>query len=233
MTKSWLGLAGTWIVLGSAFWVPASVNAQEEVTLDDHSVVLATDLAGRLVPVDGSEAPPDGARRYWADPATGTIRRGLPDGTAAEDVLTGLNVPYGLGFDPVSGALVWTSSGDEAVQRLAVGDLRSTTLRTEFEEPYAIVVGVEGAQTVYGVEAGEVVALSEIESSETERRIVLLRFDPELDPVHGLALDETAGVLYVGDGNGMMTRRIQIDTREVQNLAYVAEAIGNSKAGAP
>ena len=181
-------------------------------------------------------------KRYWADAAAGAIRRSNLDGSALENVVAGLDAPYGLALDPIAGVLVWTNSGgDGTVQRWnpATGELG--TLQSEFEEPYAIVLDGK-VRTAYAVVDGSVVKVTEDyegDSDATEilvpgeseplplsvRRSILevrVSQEPE-DPVpsiHGLALDLPSSVLYIADGYGMMARRVRLADKQVDALVF-------------
>lgn len=198
---------------------PLDQEVSQEV---DRSVVVDAETAGRLMPPDGSGSP-SGAKRYWADAGANSIRRSNLDGSGIEDVVTGVNAPYGLSFDTAAGALLWTSSGDEVVQKLDSGGKGFTPLQTDFEEPFGITVSEEGRKIGYAVLGGEVVRIIQYDDSETDEQEVLMRFDPDFQPVHGLALDQQAGVLYVGNVNGMMTQRVRLADNRVETLSYVEE----------
>lgn len=186
------------------------------------SVVVSVDSAGRVMPQQpGSGAV--AAKRYWADATTSSIRRANLDGTAIEEIASGLHVPYGLGFDPATGMFLWTSSEDEVVQTLPAGGGQILALQTEFEEPYALIVQGEGVETGYAVLDGAVVKITRPGESESEETEILLPFDAVTQPVHGLALDATTGVLYLGDPNGQMSRRIRLADGTLQTLTFVDE----------
>lgn len=213
--RFWMALS---LFLGGLQLGPGAAFSREF----DRSVIVGVDTAGRVMP-GGSGGT---QKRYWADPATNSVRRSNLDGTAAEDVVTGLNVPYGLSLDPAAAAFLWTSSGDEVVQKLATGGGAPVVLQSQFEEPFAIALPAEeGRQSVYAVLDGAVLKITQYDNSDTEQRDVLMRFDPAAQPVHGLALDPQAGVLYVGNVNGMMTQRIRLADNQVETLSYVEEPI--------
>lgn len=181
----------------------------------DRSVVVGIDAAGRVQPSGGI------AKRYWADPAANTIHRSNLDGSGVEVVVKGLNVPYGLSFDPSSGAFLWTSSGDAVVQKLPASGDGLVTLETDFEDPFAIVQDHGDYKIAYAVLKGELVKITQYDDSEKDEQEVLMAVDPE--QVHGLALDPKAGILYVGNINGMMTQRVRLEDNRAETLLYVEE----------
>ncbi len=186
-------------------------------------------------------------KRYWADATAGAIRRSNPDGSAIENVVAGLDAPYGLALDPIAGVLVWTNSGgDGAVQRWnpATGELG--TLQSEFEEPYAIILDDGKVRTAYAVVDGSVVKVTEDYGGESDATEILVPGEPEplplrarrsilevgaseepedpVPPIHGLALDlkpdDPPSVLYIADGYGMMARRVRLADKQVDALVF-------------
>ena len=162
-------------------------------------------LAGALIAAalvsDGSLLAQDPGRgvtikgkRYWADAAAGAIRRSNLDGSGAEDVVAGLDAPYGLALDPIAGVLLWTNSGgDGAVQRWNPSTGELVTLQSEFEEPYAIVLDDGKVRTAYAVLNGDVVKATEDHGSESDRIEILVPGEPE-----PLPLSASRSILEVG-----------------------------------
>lgn len=186
------------------------------------SVVVGVDSAGRIVP--GSRAN----QRLWADTAANAIRRSHLDGSGAEELATGLHTPYGLSLDPASGLLLWTSAEDEIVQALPASGGAVSPLPSEFEAPYTLIAHGEGFQTAYAVLDGALVRVTRYDESEEESMETLLPYDGAAPEIHGLALDSSRGVLYLGDANGQMTRRLEIAERRLDRLAFVDETFPTS-----
>lgn len=205
---------------GCACQLGASPAAAQDIV---RSVVVTVDGAGRLAPV-AAGARPSNAKRYWADTPGQSIRRSNLDGTGIEDVVSGLADPYGLSLDPATGVLLWTSSGHESVEAWDPAGGPAPVLETEFEEPYAIVHEIEGGLLAYAVVDGQVVRITQAGNQETEQLQVLMASPGSAgDPPHGLSLDATHGVLYVGDYNGMMTHRVRLSDGSVETLVFVDE----------
>lgn len=215
----------TKIAVPAALLVGALLLSQGPACGQDRirSVVVSVDAGGRLSPTRPGTSPA-GSKRYWADSYANAIRRSDLDGSRAEDVVRDLKTPYGLSYDTAAGAFLWTSAAEEVVQKVPAAGGDPVSLKTEFEEPYSIVVVGEGWKTGYAVVEGEVVKITQYDTSEAEEREVLLRFDPAFETVHGLALDESAGTLYVGNGEGQMTRRVRLADRQVENLVFVEDS---------
>lgn len=212
-----------WLLVcaGCAWHLGIGTAAAQDIV---RSVVVTVDGAGRLAPVAAGPRPAN-AKRYWADTPGQSIKRSNLDGTAIEEVVSGLADPYGLSLDPTTGTLLWTSSGNETVETWDPSGGPAPALETEFEEPYAIVHEIEGGLMAYAVVDGQVVRSTQQGDQETEQVDVLMGIPGSVagDPPHGLSLDSTHGVLYVGDYNGMMTHRIRLSDGLVETLAFVDE----------
>lgn len=222
--RRWLPLllAGTLGAVG--------VGAQEW----PHSVVLGVNDSGRGLPPGSTGAT--GTKRYWADHVAQAIRRSNLDGSGVEDLASGLAQPYGLSFDSATNTLLWTSSGDEVVQRLGLDGGRPSVLPCEFEAPYTIVLDNEWGHTAYALDGTDVVRVTESADGTNETREVLLTLSA-VETLHGLALDTQSGLLYLGDASGQMTRRLRLADRSVEPLLYVEEgfplAPGGGRDGLP
>jgi hypothetical protein len=195
------------------------------------------------------------SKRYWADAAAGAIRRSNLDGSGIENVVAGLDAPYGLARDPIAGVLVWTNSGgDGTVQRWNPASGELGTLQSEFAEPYAIVLDGE-VRTAYAVVDGSVVKVTEDYEGDSDATEILVpgepeplpltvrrsiveverSVEPEEDPVpliHGLALDLASGVLYIADGYGMMARRVRLTDKQVDALIFEGGPVAVALPGA-
>ncbi|MFL5355828.1 hypothetical protein [Archangium sp.] len=162
------------------------------------------------------------AKRYWADYAGNAIRRSDLDGSNVETLATDTSGPYGTTYDPETGKVLWTSSGDELVH-MASSDGTAlsgyVTLNSSFEEYSAIVVKGSESNVSYGVVDAQLVKVTEDRNTGTERRDVLLKLASP-DEVHGLALAPDNSALYLGDPDGRMTRKLNLTTLQVQQLVY-------------
>lgn len=219
-------------------------------------VLLAAALVsdGSLLAQDPGRSVTIKTKRYWADAAAGAIRRSNLDGSSLESVVSGLDAPYGLALDPIAGVLVWTNSGGAgAVQSWnpATGELG--TLQSEFEEPYAVVVESK-IRIAYAVIDGSVVKVTEDYEGDSDATEIIVPGEPEplplsvrrsivevapsgeledpVPPIHGLALDLAAGVLYIADGYGMMARRVRLADKQVDALVFQGGPVAVALTGA-
>ncbi|HEX8438087.1 hypothetical protein [Archangium sp.] len=164
---------------------------------------------------------PATAKRYWADYAGKAIRRSNLDGSNVETLASDVNGPYGTSYDPETGYVLWTSSGDEKVQMAPANGYSagSTTLNSSFEDYFAIVVRGSNSDTSYGVVNGQIIRLTRSHTSEYEQRDVLYTLASP-DEVHGLALSPDNSALYLGDIQGRMTQKLSLSSLQKTSLVY-------------
>jgi len=164
-------------------------------------------------------APSPGSVQFWTDLEAGTLWRSQLDGSGAIVVAGALDLPYGIAFDDASQALLWTSAGGEVVQKLPVAGGVPDALPTAFEEPYAIDVSTDAMKIVYS-STGNIIYRDTIDNATGEETTTMLLVVADVDPVHGLALDPVEQVLYIGDSNGRMTRRLALKGNSPRQLIY-------------
>jgi hypothetical protein len=172
-------------------------------------------------PGASAQRAPTTAKRYWADYAGKAIRRSNLDGSNVETLATDVNGPYGTSYDPETGYVLWTSSGDEKVQMAPANGVSTgaTTLNSSFEDYFAIVVNGSNSDTSYGVVNGQIIRLTRSHNSEYEQRDVLYTLSSP-DEVHGLALSPDNSALYLGDLQGRMTQKLSLSTLQKTSLVY-------------
>jgi DNA-binding beta-propeller fold protein YncE len=184
----------------------------------ESSSLMIAEQAGLYI--DSSRYDPEaGAMRYWVDATEGALRKSLPDGALQEDIAASLDIPYGLAFDLGSQSLLWTSAGGETVQTVPVGGGKPVALITQFEEPYAIDVSTESERAYYTA-TGSVIYRNAVNLQSGEESSEELLVLPETEQVHGLALDPATMTLYVGDINGRMTRKIDLNKNIAERLIH-------------
>lgn len=159
------------------------------------------------------------AKRYWADYAGNAILRSNLDGSEVEWVRS-VNGPYGIGYDPAAGKLIWTSSTDEVVQTApADGSGAASTLESAFGENSAIVVIDGDFQSAYGLDGSQVVKITQNRNTGEEQREVLVQlYSP--DDVVGLALTADHSTLYLGDTVGRMSEKLVLASRSREPLTF-------------
>ena len=191
---------------------------------DPRAVVVrpaAASKAGgaRASQASARRAAPTKAKRYWADYAGNAIQRSNTDGTEVETLATNAESPYGVSYDPSTGYVLWTSASDEVVQMAPEGGGETITLNTSFEENFAVVVNGSEFDVVYGVDAGQVLRITQNRNTGEEQRLVLFTL-PYPEQVHGLALTPDHSAIYLGDTTGRMTQKLNLSTLEMASLVY-------------
>jgi DNA-binding beta-propeller fold protein YncE len=222
----------TWIVSTAllSLAVYLLLHTEPAATRVQSSALVIQEADGSYV--NGSRANPSAdTRLYWADAATGAIRRSAIDGSAMEIVADGVGIPYGMAFDQDTQALLWTDAAAETVQKLNVAGGQPDTLMTSFEEPYAIDISTGTEQAYYSATANIVYrnGYDAQTGGETSTAILTL---PDTETIHGLALDTTNGILYIGDINGRMTRKLELAGQTAQSMPHTDTEVPPD-AGAP
>lgn len=212
-----------YITLCLAMALPAASlsHAQQRPQLNTHrSVEVLVQPSGQLRPaLGGSDTTVDGALHYWADPTGNRILRADASGMHEEEVVGGLNIPYGLGFDTSTQSFIWTSSGDAVVQKLALATGALTVLNSSFDDPPAIEIEHEGGKQAITVVGSDVVRVTVDDVSDEATTEVLLSLNAN-EVIHGLALDAEAGQIFVGNGVGMMAYKVNLSDRTISPLTF-------------
>ena len=195
-----------------------ALHSRIGVTKIESSSLMIAEQAGMYI--DSSRYDPEpGSMRYWVDATEGVLRKSLPDGASQEDIAASLDIPYGLAFDLGMQSLLWTSAGGETVQTIPVGGGKPVALISEFEEPYAIDISTENERAYYTA-TGNVVYRNAVDLQSGEESSKELLVLPDTEKVHGLALYPATMTLYVGDINGRMTRKIDLNKNIAERLIH-------------
>ena len=101
--------------------------------LDGSDVQIAVSA---LVNPQGLRLDPSG-NLYWAD--VDRIQR-APIGGTAQDLVTGLNRPFGLALDVADQTVFWTDSGAGAIERAPLTGGAATVVLTHLNNPTAIAI---------------------------------------------------------------------------------------------
>ncbi|MCI0627643.1 MAG: hypothetical protein L0387_39335 [Acidobacteria bacterium] len=131
-------------------------------------------------------------KMYWAD--VGTIRRANFDGSAVEDVITGLSAPIGVALDLPRDAIYWTDAVTNTIHR---ADLPSGTgvvaLVTGLNDPRGIELDLTGNKIYWTEATGGKVRRANLDGTGVEDLVTGLTFG------QGIALDVPAGKMYFID----------------------------------
>jgi DNA-binding beta-propeller fold protein YncE len=234
-TKAWLSSA-----VGLPMLLYLTFHAQTAATRTETNSLAIAEVSGVYTDTSRSDPAP-GSKLYWADVEAGAIRTSDIDGKIQQTLVASVESPYGMAFDVDAQALLWTSAAAEVVQKIAVSGGKPRTLATAFEEPYAVDITDISAQTAqaYLAATASTVYRNTFDLQTGEETSVVLAIFPESQPIHGLALDAEQGILYVGDINGRMTRKISLSDSATQDLIhtetemYPGQAPGDTPVLAP
>ncbi|TXH64982.1 MAG: hypothetical protein E6Q88_14695 [Lysobacteraceae bacterium] len=193
-------------------------HAQTASTRIESSALVLAEEAGLYID-SAREAPAANSKLYWADAAAGAIRRSEIDGSSPVAIAESLATPYGVAFDIGAQELLWTSAGAEAVQKMHVGGGKIRSLVTAFEEPFAIDASTAEEKIYYNAIGSTVYRNSYDTLSGEEASIALLQL-PDTEVIHGLALDQANGILYIGDVNGRMVRKLDLSNFIAEHLIH-------------
>jgi hypothetical protein len=195
----------------------AQAQAQDS---GQRTVDFAIDAAsGRLMPVNDSTIDLPAQVRFWADPARQTIVRKDANALAPQDIAAGLNLPYGLGFDRDTQTLIWTSSGDEVMQVMALNGGEVRALTSSFDDPPAIEIAHEGGKQAIALLDGAVVRVT-VDAQTDARTDEVLFTLPAGESAIGLALDAQNNQVYLGNAVGMAAYKIDLNQGVATRLAY-------------
>ena len=155
-----------------------------------------------------------GGKMYWVDSFTDKVQRANLDGSAVEDLVSGLNSPAGIALDVAGGKMYWTDSGSEKVQRAnldgsAVEDLVTSGLSS----PFGMALDVDGGK-MYWVDSGtDKVQRANLDGSAVEDLVTSGLILPR-----GIALDVAGGKMYWTDGGSEKVQRANLDGSAVEDL---------------
>ena len=79
---------------------------------------------------------------YWTDVGTDKIQRSNLDGSNVQDVVTGLNNPFGIALDVAGGKMYWTDAGTDKIQWANLNGSDVEDLVTGLDTPASIALGI-------------------------------------------------------------------------------------------
>ena len=166
-----------------------------------------------------SIAPP--VDMYWTDALSAKVQRVIRNGTAVEDLVTGLDAPRGLAVDLTGGKMYWTDLG--AVR--GMGSIQRANLDgTDVE---VLVPGVAGPYGGLALDvAGNKIYWTNIDLTSLENSIQHANLDGSnvedivtgLPRPYGLALDIAGNKIYWTDVATEAIHRANLDGSNVEDL---------------
>ena len=152
-------------------------------------------------------------RMYWPDAGTGKIQRANLDGSNVEDVVTGLNAPFGVALDVPGGKIYWpvgTSSGK--IQRANLDGSNVEDLVTELGGPFGIALDVAGGRMYWPIAFPGKIQRANLDGSNVEDLVT------GLGEPYDIALDVAGGKMYWVDMSAGKIQRADLDGSNVEDL---------------
>jgi PEP-CTERM motif/Low-density lipoprotein receptor repeat class B len=202
-----LGIATLWItiVVSLVAMAPPSQGASIYWTTSD-SIQRANDdgtgvttLVSGLAQVSphGIALNPAAGTMYWSTGPSGTIDRANLDGTGVTTLVSGLGIPYGVSVD-AAGKIYWSDENQGGIHVANADGSNVTTLVS--------LVGSGGGTAGLGIDSavgkifwgtlGGVLGNANLDGTG-----VSLNFGTGLGAITGIAVDSTAGKLYLASGS--------------------------------
>ena len=157
-------------------------------------------------------------KMYWPDVSTGKIQRANLDGSDVEDVVTGLNAPFGVALDVPGGKVYWPGSSSGKIQRANLDGSNVEDLVTGLDLPFGIALDVAGGKMYWPI----VAASPKLQSGKIQR--ANLDGSNVEDLVTGLgdpfdvALDLAGGKMYWVAGSTGKIQRADLNGSNVEDL---------------
>ncbi|RBP50612.1 hypothetical protein [Arenicella xantha] len=111
-----------------------------------------------------------------------------------------LNAPYGFAIEPIGNRLIWSSSGDATFKTANQDGSQVTSLLSNFENPFELLVESSFGHTRYLYLDGAIQVQTVDTELDTRDDRVLLNLPSQ--PLHGMGFDEATNTLYLGDQYG-------------------------------
>ncbi|KAK7103484.1 nidogen-like [Littorina saxatilis] len=146
---------------------------------------------------------------YFGDAAYGVIRRTTLNGSASQDILTGLGSPEGIAVDFVSRTLYYTDSRLDVVGvALLDGTYRKTLFNTDMVNPRAIALDVTRGQIYWTDWNRNKPQIETANTDGTERRVLV---SEDLRLPNGLAFDHFSQQLCWADAGSKRLECVRSD----------------------
>lgn len=91
---------------------------------------------------------------YWTDVGNDKIQRANLDGSAVQDLVTGLNFPFGIALNVAAGKMYWTDFSNGKIQRANLDGSSLQDIVTGLTSPRGIALDVPSAVCGNGVIEG-------------------------------------------------------------------------------
>ena len=150
---------------------------------------------------------------YWtkvgeSDMGNGSIHRA--NGSDIEDLITGLDKPYGLALDLAGGKMYWTNRRKILRANLDGSDIED--LITGLDKPYGLALDLAGGKMYWTDWGAGKILRANLDGSDIEDLIT------GLNTPNGLALDVAGGKIYWTDSGTGKLLRANLDGSDIEDL---------------
>jgi sugar lactone lactonase YvrE len=156
---------------------------------------------------------------YWTDYGDNKIQRANLDGSNVEDLITNLNIPFGIALDIAGGKMYWTEFGTNKIRRANLDGSNVEDLFTsDLFDPNEIALDVAGGKMYWTNYSARNIQRANLDGSNVEDLIINLANCP-----FGIALDVAGGKMYwtIIDWTDIAADKIQranLDGSNVEDL---------------
>jgi len=152
---------------------------------------------------------------YWTDGLAEKIARANLDGTAAQDVVTGIVPGDGIALDVENGKVYWLTLSPGAIQRSNLDGTDIENLVTGLDTPGALALDLTAEKMYWTVVGTGKIQRGNLDGSGVEDLVTVMGSSTPW----ALAIDTVNGKMYWGDyGPPWMIRRADLDGTNVETV---------------
>ena len=157
---------------------------------------------------------PSDHQMYWTDAGTDKIQRANLDGTNIQDIVTGLNTPWGIAVDVQGGKIYWADAGTDKIQRANLdGTNIQDLVTTGLDSPWGIALDVQDGK-IYWTDLGT----DKIQRANLDGTNIQDIVTTGLDSPDGIALDIAGRKIYWTDFGTDKIQRANFDGTNIQDI---------------
>ncbi|MCB9078510.1 MAG: hypothetical protein H6631_13000 [Anaerolineaceae bacterium] len=150
---------------------------------------------------------------YWTDTSTGKIQRSNLDGSAIEDVVTGIREPEQIRIDTIGGKIYWVDSSTGKVQRANLDSSGLEDLVTGLSSPRGITLDITGGKMYWTDLETDKIQRANLDGTNIQDLVTT-----GLDIPIGIDLDLANGKIYWVDNGTDKIQRANLDGSGVEDV---------------
>ncbi len=153
-------------------------------------------------------------KMYWVDDVTNKIQRADSDGSNVEDLVTGLNFPFGIAVDATNSKMYWIDFGTDKIQRADLdGSNIEDLVTTGLGFPCGLALDVTNSKMYWVDFLTDKVQRANLDGSNVEDLVTT-----GLTVPYGIALDLTNSKMYWNDTGTNKIQRANLDGSSVEDI---------------